>query len=512
MDPRKKVVIIGGGLAGLAAAVVLPVEDFEITLVERRPFLGGRASSYPVPRTEALVSDDRLTPNAAWGFERVESPIGLDESDESSTWVDNCQHVLMKCCTNLLDFYRRLAVNQAITFFEHYTFLDEDGRAATLRGSFLPAPFHLFPSFLRFHPLKWRDKLSVAHGLMCMLMDAPRLESLDRLSMLDWLKQHHQTPRAIECFWQTVLVSALNEELPVASARYGVKVFLDGLLNHREGFHMGVPTVPLEKLYTEPCLKLIARRGDRVRLRCSAAGIEVEGSRVQRVLLNDGTWLTGDYYLSSLPPQELLKLLPADVIESSDYFKQLGCFESSPITSVYLWYDRQVTNLENAVLLGREIQWFFNKSPRRPDGNRPNGQLLGLVVSASRKLLRMSRGEILDIALRDLEVVLPSTRQARLLRTVVMKEPFATFSCRAGCDIIRVDQKSPLKNFFVAGDWTRTGWPPTMEGAVRSSYRCAELILEAEGTPRRFLQPDLPAQNLPRWTVRLSKWLRPGAI
>jgi zeta-carotene desaturase len=291
-----------------------------------------------------------------------------------------------------------------------------------------------------------------------------------------------------------------------------LKVFLDGLLNHRESFHMGVPTVPLEKLYTEPCLKLIARRGDQVRLRCSAARIEVEGSRVQRVLLNDGTWLTGDYYLSSLPPQDLLKLLPADVIESLDYFKRLGWFESSPITSVYLWYDRHVTTLENAVLLGREIQWFFNKTPRSPDGNRPNGQHLGLVVSASRKLLRMSRSEILDIALRDLEAVLPSTRQARLMRTVVMKEPFATFSCRAGCDIFRVDQKSPLENFFVAGDWTRTGWPPTMEGAVRSSYRCAELILEAEGTPRKLLQPDLPTQSLPRWVASLCKLLRPGAF
>jgi len=505
MAERKKVVIIGGGLAGLAAAVVLPPEHFEITLVERRPFLGGRASSYPVPRTEVPASDDPLTPNGYGRFKRVEFPIELDGVEEPSTWVDNCQHVLMKCCTNLLDFYQRLAVDQDITFFEHYTFLDENGRAASLRGSFLPAPFHLFPSFLRFHPLKWRDKLSVAHGLLCMLIDAPRLESLDRVSMLDWLKRHRQTPRAIEYFWQTVLVSALNEELHIASARYGLKVFLDGMLNHREAFHMGVPTVPLEKLYTEPCLKLIARRRNNVRLRCSATRIEVAESRVQRVFLNDGTWLVGDYFLSSLPPQDLLKLLPADVTESSNYFMQLGRFESSPITSVYLWYDRQVTDLENAVLLGRETQWFFNKSPRHPDENRPSGQLLGLVVSASRKLLRMSRSEILDVVLRDLEAVLPSTRQARLLRTLVMKEPFATISCRAGYDTFRLEQTSPLKNFFVAGDWTRTGWPPTMEGAVRSSYRCAELILEAEGTPRRFLQPDLPTQRLPRWAASFCR-------
>jgi squalene-associated FAD-dependent desaturase len=510
MVKKRRVVIIGGGLAGLAAAIVLPPEDFEVILVERRPFLGGRASSYPVPRSDSLEKEE-LTAADEEGYSVNRVPAsGFEDSAGGVTLVDNCQHVLMKCCTNLLDFYRRLSVNEAIAFFDRYTFLDEQGRAAILQSSFLPAPLHLLPSFLRFHPLSWKDRLRVAYGLFYMLVEEPGLEALDRITMLDWLCKHHQSPQAIQKFWQTVLVSALNEEVSLASARYGIKVFLDGLLKHREAFHMGVPVVPLKKLYTEPCLKLITRRGGCVKMRCSATGIDVKGSRVSGVFLNNGSRLTGDYYMSCVPPQALLSLLPTEVSESSDYFRRMRYFENSPITAVYLWFDRQVTILKNAALLGREIQWIFNKTADVSKSAPGKGQNLGLVVSASRKLVGMKRDEILDIALRDLQEVLPSSRQAVIRQAVVLKEPFATFSCRAGSDILRPDQQSPLENLFVAGDWTRTGWPPTMEGAVRSGYRCAELIFKQEGKEMVFLQPDLPAQRLPLWIISLSGWLRPN--
>jgi zeta-carotene desaturase len=272
---------------------------------------------------------------------------------------------------------------------------------------------------------------------------------------------------------------------------------------------MGVPIVPLEKLYTEPCLELITRRGGSVKMRCRATRIDVGGTRVSGVFLSDGSRLTGDYYLSCVPPQTLLSLLPTEVVESSDYFKRMRYFENSPITAVYLWFDRQVTVLENAALLGREIQWIFNKTSDVSKRNQSKGQHLGLVVSASRKLMRMTRNEILNLALRDLQEVLPSSQQVGILQAVVLKEPYATFSCRAGSDKLRPDQQSPLENLFVAGDWTRTGWPPTMEGAVRSSYRCAELILKQEGKQQIFLQADLPAQRLPRWITSLSGWLHP---
>ncbi len=506
MADRKRVIIIGGGLAGLAAAIVLPPDDFQVTLLERRPFLGGRASSYPVPKLDS--AEDRR-PRAETEASTVHggefSSMPKEELDEAVTLVDNCQHILMKCCTNLLDFYRRLSVHRSVVFFDSYVFLDDTGRMARLRPSCLPAPFHLLPSFLRFHPLHWKDKLGVAYALACMLLEEARLESLDRITILEWLQQHRQTARAIEMFWQPVLVSALNEEISRASARYGLKVFLDGLLKHRDAFQMGVPVVPLERLYTRPCLGLIQRNGGQVRLRCSADRIELEDNRISGVVLNDGNRLTGDYYMSSIPPQGLLNLLPSRVIECFDYFQRLREFENSPITSIYLWFDRQVTALENTALLGREIHWIFNKGSQAGPEGTASGQHLSLVVSASRRLAQMGRAEILEIALRDLQTVLPASREARLLRTVVLKEPYATISCKPGCDSLRVDQQSPFRNVFVAGDWTRTGWPPTMEGAVRSSYRCAELILQSEGRPGTFLRPDLPVQRIPGWIAALSK-------
>jgi uncharacterized protein with NAD-binding domain and iron-sulfur cluster len=268
------------------------------------------------------------------------------------------------------------------------------------------------------------------------------------------------------------------------------------MLCNKEAFHMGVPVVPLSLLYTEPSLKCLTALGSSVRLRTQAMRIMSEAGSVEAVELADGTQVSGDYYVSTLPPERLAKLLPDDLLRS--HFEKLDRFESSPITAIYLWFDREVTNLDYAALLGREIQWIFKKRAST-DGS----SYLGLVVSASNKLRSLGRREILEIALNDLKEIMPAVRSAKLQNGVVIKEPFATFSCRAGCDPFRPEPESPLSNFFLAGDWTNTGWPPTMESAVRSGYRCAELILKAEGKSVSILQPDLPKHRLARW---LAKW------
>lgn len=452
---------MGGGLAGLAASIVLAEKGYRVTLLERKPFLGGRATSYQVPQ----------------------------QGEAPEEYVDNCQHVLMRCCTNLIDFYKRLGVLESIRFYTHFSFLDENGRMSELAGSSLPAPLHFFPSFLRFGLLSWGERESVVRALMSMLRHQTRADKLDHLTMREWLAQHGQSDHTVEIFWRTVLVSALNEELEVASARYGIKVFLDGFLNHASAFHMGVPSVDLGQLYTEPCLKLLTSHGADVRLRRTISNLEEEAGSVTGVRLSGGELAQGDVYISTLPPEALLKILPQRMISNYEYFSNLTRFESSPITAIYFWFDREFTRLPHVAFPGRQIQWLFNKG----------GGHVGLVVSASRTMLDMGRGEILDMAYRELCSALPSAADAKLLRGVVIKEPYATFSCRPGCDAIRPDQKSPIGNLLVAGDWTRTGWPPTMEGAVRSGYRCAELILQAGGNKMQVMAPDFPVQTLPRW-------------
>lgn len=456
-------VVIGGGLAGLASTTLLAEHGFRVTLLEKRPFLGGRATSYPVPQQEP----------------------GAEE------YVDNCQHVLTRGCTYLIDFYKRLGVLDSIRFYNHFSFLDEHGRLVELRGSILPAPFHFLPSFLFFRVLSWRDRRLVGSAMLRMLKQQNDLQNLDSLSVLDWLKQNGQSPRAIELFWRTVLVSALNEELELASARYGLKVFLDGFLNHRKAFEMGVPATDLGRLYTEPSLRSLQNRGGVARLRSTVAAIEVDAGNVAAVTLSDGEKIGGDYFVGAVPPEVMLKALPAEVTERFEYFSAWKKFEYSPITAIYFWFDREFTQLPHIAFPGRPIQWLFNKGKGH----------VGLVVSASREMLEMGRPEIVELAHRELCSAIPEASNAKLIRSVVIKEPFATFSCRPGADEYRPDQQSPLRNLFVAGDWTRTGWPPTMEGAVRSGYRCAELILQAEGIDKTVMVADYPAQ----WTAKLFR-------
>lgn len=454
--PPRSVLILGGGLAGLAAAIVLVESGLRVTLVERKPFLGGRATSYPVPQS-------------------------------AEEYVDNCQHVLLRCCTNLIDFYGRLGVLENIRFQDRFYFLDHAGEMSELRGSFLPAPFHFLPSFLTFGLLSWRDKIAIASALMMMLRQQNRLSRLDNITMRQWLEDHGQTSGAIELFWRTVLVSALNEDLERTSARYGIKVFLDGFLNNAKAYHMGVPATDLGTLYTQPSLKLLSSGNGEVRMRSTISSLEADPSGVRAAILNDGTTLTADYFLSTLPPEALVRILPQSLLDL-EYFSNMSRLESSPITAIYFWFDRDLTALPSIAFPGKQIQWLFNKG---------NGHV-GLVISASRDLLELGRPEILELALYDLCSVLPHARHAKLLRSVVIKEPYATFSCKAGADLLRPDQKTPIPRFFVAGDWTATGWPPTMEGAVRSGYRSAELILQAEGIPKRILVPDYPVAALAR--------------
>jgi len=489
MSSKKKVIVLGGGLAGLAAAVILVEREFHVTIIERKPFLGGRASSFSIITANSIQKK----------FLAENSQSSLIDHRDKGVFIDNCQHVLLNCCTNLLDFYKRIGVEKYIRFVDHYLFQNFQGNEGVIKGSRLPAPFHLLPSFLQFKCLPWKDRLAVVYGFACMFFEQSNFNRLDQVTMLNWLRTHGQSARAIEVFWRTFLVSALNEDLERASAKYGVRVCIEGLLKNSNAFQMGVPTVPLEKLYTQPCLKFLRERGAEVRLRSTVNRIEVIDSKVSGIKLNDGTEMEADYYLSSLPPEALLSVFDKAIVNESRYLSKLRRFHFSPIISIYLWFDKPITDLTCLAVSGRKVQWIFNKTNKNHNSNSNNH--LSVVISASREFLFLQKADILRIVLKDLNKILPATQGSQLLNSIVIKEPFATFSCSVGCDQIRLEQKSPLSNLLVAGDWTNTGWPPTMESAVRSSYCCAELILEAEGRSETLLKPDLPPNGISRWLL-----------
>ena len=229
-----KVLIAGGGLAGLSAAAALGGAGFEVDLFEARPFLGGRATSFPVP----------------------------DGSGEEPEIIDNCQHILLRCCVNLLDFYQRLGVRDRIKFYREFYFLEPGGRLSILRRGRLPAPFHFTGSFLRMHCLSSADKRSIARALFALRRERTRRKDLDRISMLDWLLQKRQTPHAIDRFWRQVLVSAVNEDLERMAAIHGFQVFWLGFLARADSYEMGVPNVPLGQLYSVRFVEANRERAD----------------------------------------------------------------------------------------------------------------------------------------------------------------------------------------------------------------------------------------------------------
>jgi squalene-associated FAD-dependent desaturase len=472
------VIVIGGGLAGLAAGVALAESGWRVRLFEQRPFLGGRATSYVLPDGEH---------------------------------VDNCQHVTLGCCTNLDDFYRRVGSTNKVKFFDRLLFLDPQGRKGEMEAGFLPAPFHMTGSFAKFAPLSLADKISIGRAMLTILRTSGKpsgpagLNSPEGISMLAWLKQQRQTQRAIERFWRVVLVSALDEELDQTDARFGIDVFWKAFLCNSRGYRMGVPIVPLAELY-DGCRAFIEKKGGEVSLRSAVRAINIENNSVTSISFDNNREESADAYVFAIPHDNFAELLPPEIAQSADAFRNLDKIKDSPITGVHFWFDREVTTEPFITLLDTTVQWVFNKTalfgPAATNGDVANSktaaakQYLQLVISASYDLLQKPRQEIIDLCLKEVRTALPAAREANLVKATVIKEAAATFSPQPGVDRWRPKQETAVHKLFLAGDWTATGWPATMEGAVRSGYLAAEAVTRVAGQPQRFMQPDLGANGL----------------
>ena len=486
--PQPTVAIAGGGLAGLAAACALADTGFRVTLFERRPYLGGRASSYEHPGTGEVV--------------------------------DNCQHVLFRVCTNLIEFYRRIGVEDKIRWYDEMTFIEPGGRTSVMHASPLPAPLHTSPSFLKFPFLDTRDKLVISRAIAALTLTA---QPDTAQSFLDWCHRHSQTENAIERFWKPILVSALSEDLDLISISYAAQVVRESMKSP-EARHMGVPAIPLTDLYNRAG-DYIRARGGEIRFRTSLETFSPDSSPVQLRLSGreegdkDSAF---DYLVAALPFNRVATILP-ETPAAAPLRDKLTHFESCPITGIHLWFDRQITDLDHAVLLDRTIQWMFHKSrllttrsvgaqdregrgfsrgiatPLETGASAPEvPSYIELVVSASKSLIDKSRAEIVDLALKEVREFFPAARAATLIKSTVIKEVHATYSPRPGIDAYRPPQTTPWPRVFLAGDWTATGWPATMEGAVRSGYLAAEAITRQAGNSRRFLSADLPASGFMR--------------
>jgi len=455
-------------LAGLAAGCALAEAGFRVTLFERRPYLGGRASSYQHPGTGEIV--------------------------------DNCQHVLLGCCTNLLDFYRRAGVQDKIRWYEKLTFLEPGGRASVITPSALPAPLHTALAFLRVDCLSFRDKMAISRAMAAL---APSIPPDRGKSFLDWLNRHGQTEQAIERFWKTILVSALNEDLDQVSVPYAAQVVRESFLKSAAAGLMGIPTVPLTDLYSQTG-DYIRARGGEIQFRAGVESFRAENCEVS--VTTNGQEQKFDYLLLAVPFDVLGRILP-NTPSATPLAEALDRFSTSPITGIHLWFDRQISDLDHAVLLDRTIQWMFHKSRlidvrnndvrNNEDRKNGSGSYVELVVSCSRSLVEKSKSEIVEMAMKEAEEFFPDVCEAKLLKSTVIKEVHATYSPRPGIDQYRPKPETAWPRVFLAGDWTATGWPATMEGAVRSGYLAAEALARfAGGKSASFLVPDLAPSGL----------------
>ncbi|QVL30393.1 hydroxysqualene dehydroxylase HpnE [Telmatocola sphagniphila] len=432
----KSVLVLGGGLAGLSAAVKLASSGHQVTLLESKNRLGGRAGSF-----QDAISGQK---------------------------IDACQHVTLGCCTAFAEYCRITGTEELLEKQSELYFQASDRRVDIFSGDALPAPFHLGRAFLRLRFLTALEKIQVAYGLSHLVRKSAQQDP----PFLPWLKAHYQSPRTIERFWNVVLVSALNMRVEEVGLKYARKVFREAFWVNREGLNISLPKTSLDSLYGETLRHWFDRHSVRLELNAGVQQISFDRyHRATSVTLHDGRQFAADAIISALPFERLLDLLPHELV-GNQMSSDLAKLEFSPITSVHLWFDQSILQRPHVALVDCLGQWIFNRGE-----SSPGEYYLQVVISASNRTFPgKSNDEIKSAIQEELKRLYPLTERARLLRSRVVTERRATFAPVPGVDRLRPGQDIGFKNFFLAGDYTQTGWPATMEGAVRSGFLAAARV------------------------------------
>jgi len=422
---QSRVAVVGAGLAGLAAAVDLKKTGAHVTVHERTRLLGGKATSYHVDGVE----------------------------------VDNGQHVVLACCTEFLDFVDELGCASLMHIQPVFDVLvlSRGHRSCRLHAAPLPAPLHLMPSFARYSPLGWRDKLRVARALV-----AARSTRRAGGDMASWLRAHGQTAATRRAFWDPFLVPALNASLEDAAADAGLFVIRTAFLSARGAARIGYSTVPLERI-----ARVAAQRADALELRSSIASIDArEGEITLRT--EEAMQYQYDAVVLAVPPRRLAAML-GDPQRLG--LRGLDAFHTEPIVDAHLWYDTGGDTLLGkagfAALLDSPVQWVFEKAPG----------YLCCSLSAARDTVNRPDGELVQLCAAELSAVIPRLRGLTLIRGASTRDADATFVPSPG--LVRPGVSTALRNVVIAGAWTDTGWPATMESAVRSGRSAAAQLSTA---------------------------------
>ncbi len=429
--------VIGGGFAGLSAATALAEAGARVLVLERRPRLGGRAYSLR----------DEVTGDT----------------------IDNGQHLMMGCYHETLRFLERIGSRHLVRAFDapRVDFLAPDG-AASLVCPPLPAPLHMLVGLLRLNGLTPSDKLGLWRvGWSLLRAKRDYRARYAEATVADWLRECRQSPRMRERFWDPLVIATLNEPPERAAAPLLMRVLHQGFGGRFADSRMVVATVGLSELYVEQARRFIEARGGSVRAQSGVKAIGVERGRFCGVTLADGETISATACISAAPPQDVAKYAGALAPAAAQ-------LHSSPIVSVNLWFDRPLFEAPFVGLIGTTMQWAFDKRAL----TTPASDLhhLALVVSAARDIVHMSAKDLIDLALDDLRRVTSKVNSARLAHARVIKERQATFSATPAAERLRPAHRTAIRGFYLAGDWTDTGLPATIESAVVSGHACAARV------------------------------------
>jgi squalene-associated FAD-dependent desaturase len=445
-------VVVGGGFAGLSAGVALAEAGFRVALLESKPALGGRAYSF----SDADTGD----------------------------FVDNGQHVLMGCYQATLDFLDRLGTRDQLIVHSDLAIemLDGQGRSAVLKTAHLPGPLHMTGAILGYRHLTMRERLrAMTGGLRLMRLWKRDPQQLRQMTVADLMDLLGQGDRARQCFWYPLAIATLNEDPQLASAGLLAAVLERAFFARRSDSAFVYSKVGLSDLYCSAAAAIIERADGVVACRSIVEALEFEDGAAVAVRLRDGARLQAANFVLAVPPDRLLKMLPEGAV-ADPFFVPLANLRSSPIICVHLWLDREVTDSAFTGFIGTTTQWLFNKRRIFAAHGAAHPGYLSFVISGARDLVDHSNDDLLEIVLADLHAMIPASREAKVLKALVLKEKHATIAPDPASDLIRPPVATPIPNVFLAGDWIQTGLPATIESAVLSGNSACRAIVARANT------------------------------
>jgi len=454
MVSKPTVIVMGGGVAGIATAIFLRELGYQVTLVEGRKFLGGRAFSY--------VRKDSSVP------------------------IDNGQHIILGCCEYFLNFIEK------IDSLCHWNFQsrlnipirNKNGKRWYLKTSFLPYPLHFLSSLITYRMISFWDKINIARAILISKLTDVSNMNISDMSFYDWLKSHHQSERAIKNFWEFLIKPVVNDSLQNVDASVGLMFVNVGLLGSKDSAKIACSTKGLTETIGKPSEDYLKRLGCNIYFGSFVKYLEVSDGRISAVHLNSGKILRSSLIVSALPFDSLAQVLNLSNIPSKTFLHSIQKLTYSPIMNVYLWYDKPIMKEQFCMVLDSPLEWVFNRtsilSINPGCGNYDNDSDIGycvcISVSAAREYMDWTKQDIIRFFSDEIDSVFHGAKEAKILDAVVVKQPNATICCQPGINTKRPSSGTPIKNFFIAGDWCDTGWPSTMEGAVRSGYKVTQHI------------------------------------